>query len=91
MNSGKSTKEQMFTYLYNQYGSMEVRRKGAAEILGYSTSTLDRRKADGVGPKYRKDTRSTNGEVVYLLTDLIDYMCDHNMQITISQPIKESN
>ncbi len=91
MNSEKNTKEQIFTYLHNQYGSIKVRRKGAAEILGYSTSTLDRRKADGVGPKYKKDTRSTNGEVAYLLTDLIDYMCDHNMQITISQPKKESS
>jgi len=85
------TKSELTKLLFNQYGSMKVRRKVAAEILGYSTSTLDRRKADGVGPKYRKDTRSTNGEVVYLLTDLIDYMCDHDMQITISQPKKESN
>lgn len=91
MNSEKSAKEQMFTYLYTKYGSMAVRRKEAAEILGYSTSTLDRRKANGVGPIYSKDTRSTNGRVAYLLSDLIDYMCDHNMQITISQPQKESN
>ena len=85
MNSRKSTKEQMLALLHTQYGSMSVRRKEAAEILGYSTSTLDRRRANGEGPIYHKNMRSVNGEVTYLLTDLIDYLCDQDMQITISQ------
>jgi hypothetical protein len=91
MNSKKITKGQLLVLLHTRYGSMSVRRKEAAEILGYSTSTLDRRRANGEGPIYRKDIRSANGEVTYLLTDLIDYLYDHDMQITISQSTRGLN
>ncbi len=83
MNNRQEEKKQFVKLLVDLYSTVILSRKQAAEALNTSTATLDRMKAQGVGPAYTKidtDSRSNNGKVFYPVTSLADYLISSQMK-----------
>jgi len=69
----QETKE-LIEMLQRSYHSFELSRKQCAEVLGKSTATIDRLRANGIGPKFKKDKRSKNGRVTYPIVEVAKYI-----------------
>jgi predicted DNA-binding transcriptional regulator AlpA len=69
----QETKE-LFEMLHKTYHSFELSRKQCANVLGKSTATIDRLRAHGLGPKFKKDKRSKNGQVTYPIVEVAKYI-----------------
>lgn len=67
-------RNRLFTLNYEKFNTCVLSRKKAAIVLNKSTGTLDLWRKEQYGPPSRKDTRSRNGSVTYLLDDLIDFL-----------------
>ena len=72
-------RKQMLTdILFNEYRSLTLSREATAKILGISTSSLDRLKDEGLGPKWTKDERSNNGKVTYAIDHIVDHIIEQD-------------
>lgn len=70
-------KDRIAGLLLQQYNTVNLTRKQAAQALNISTATLDRMKEKGIGPNYTKietASRSNNGKVFYPITSIADYL-----------------
>ena len=77
-------KDQIAGLLLQQYNTVNLTRKQAAQALNISTATLDRMKEKGIGPNYKKietASRSKNGKVFYPITSIADYLASQNICI----------
>ena len=82
MNNRQEEKEQFIKVLVELYSTVILSRTQAAKALNMSTATLDRMKAQGIGPAYTKiDTNScsNNGKVFYPVTAIADYLISSQM------------
>ena len=83
MKDKKEEKEQLIKLLVEQYSTLNLSRKQAAETMNSSTATLDRMKENGVGPAYIKvDTNSlsNNGRVFYPVTAIAEYLINNQIK-----------
>ena len=83
MKDKREEKEQLIKLLVEQYSTLNLSRKQAAETMNSSTATLDRMKENGVGPAYIKvDTNSlsNNGRVFYPVTAIADYLTSNQIK-----------
>ena len=82
MKDTNEEKKQFVKLLVDLYSTVILSRTQAAKALNMSTATLDRMKAQGIGPAYTKvDTgsRSNNGKVFYPVTAIADYLISSQM------------
>lgn len=82
MKDTNEEKKQFVKLLIDLYSTVILSRTQAAKALNMSTATLDRMKAQGIGPAYIKvDTgsRSNNGKVFYPVTAIADYLISSQM------------
>jgi len=82
MKDTNEEKKQFVKLLVDLYSTVILSRTQAAKALNMSTATLDRMKAQGIGPAYIKvDTgsRSNNGKVFYAVTAIADYLISSQM------------
>jgi len=82
MKDTNEEKKQFVKLLVDLYSTVILSRTQAAKALNMSTATLDRMKAQGIGPAYIKvDTgsRSNNGKVFYPVTAIADYLISSQM------------
>lgn len=82
MNNRQEEKEQFIKVLVELYSTVILSRTQAAKALNMSTATLDRMKAQGIGPAYTKidtNSRSNNGKVFYPVTAIADYLISSQM------------
>lgn len=70
-------KSNLFNLLYQQYGSVILSKKDAANILGIGVSTLDKLRSECKGPNYKQIGL---GNVKYNLYSLIDYILEGEIQ-----------
>ena len=66
------TQSQMFTMLFNQYGTMSLKKSQAAIALNVGISKLDELRKAGKGCSYKQDTPLSN--VYYPLTAIVEYL-----------------
>lgn len=68
-------------FLSSKYGSQMLSRNEAADALGISVPTLDRLRADGLGPNYKLiGKKSRNQGVKYPVFAIAEYVFGGNMQ-----------
>ncbi len=82
MNKRQEEREQFVKLLVELYSTVILSRTQAAKALNMSTATLDRMKAQGIGPAYTKidtSSRSNNGKVFYPVTAIADYLISSQM------------
>ena len=82
MKDTNEEQKQFVKLLVDLYSTVILSRKQAAEALNMSTATLDRMKAQGIGPAYTKvdtNSRSNNGKVFYPVTAIADYLISSQM------------
>lgn len=82
MKDTNEEKKQFVKLLVDLYSTVILSRTQAAKALNMSTATLDRMKAQGIGPAYTKidtDSRSNNGKVFYPVTAIADYLISSQM------------
>lgn len=82
MKDTNEEKKQYVKLLVDLYSTVILSRTQAAKALNMSTATLDRMKAQGIGPAYTKidtDSRSNNGKVFYPVTAIADYLISSQM------------
>ena len=60
--------------LYEVFQCFELSRKQCAKALGKSTASIDRLRANGLGPGFKKDERSKNGRVTYPIFEVAKHM-----------------
>lgn len=70
----KEKRKEMMDLIFNKYGALILSRQQAAKILSISTSTLDRMKLQGSGPRWKKSGVANNAAVEYSLDSLVDYI-----------------
>lgn len=75
-------KRMLIELIYKKYGNLSLGRESTATILGISTSSLDRLKDQGLGPKWSKDERSKNGKVTYAIDHIVDYIVEQNIYMS---------
>lgn len=71
-------KEQLHKELFGKLNTLLFSRRETAEILGMSTSTLDRLKQKGMGPKFQKNDSALNSSVKYSKEEIINYIDGNN-------------
>jgi len=74
------SKKELLEILFKRYNSMILSRKEVATILGISTATLDRLRAKGKGPRYKKQDGSKNATVSYSLEAVVDYLTKNEIK-----------
>lgn len=82
MKDTNEEKKQYVKLLVDLYSTVILSRTQAAKALNMSTATLDRMKAQGIGPAYTKidtDSRSNNGKVFYPVTAIADFLVTNQM------------
>ena len=82
MKDTNEEKKQFVKLLVDLYSTVILSRTQAAKALNMSTATLDRMKAQGIGPAYTKvdtNSRSNNGKVFYPVTAIADYLISSQM------------
>jgi hypothetical protein len=67
-------RKELIRILYEVFQCFELSRKQCAKALGKSTATIDRLRANGIGPKFKKDKRSKNGRVTYPIFEVAKHM-----------------
>lgn len=72
-------KQMLMDVLFKRYGSLRLGRESTGKVLGISSSSLDRLKAKGLGPKWSKDGQFINGKVTYAIDDIVDYIIEQNI------------
>ncbi len=78
-------KQELLKMWFNKYDTFVLTRTQVARILNTSTSTLDRLKKIGRGPKFQKNEMSKNGNVTYMLDAVIDFLLSKQEYHTIDQ------
>ena len=68
--------EKMEDYIIQKYGKIALNQKESASVLGVAPSTLDRWRAEGVGPKYKKINMGKRGRVIYPVSCLVEFLND---------------
>jgi len=83
MKDTNEEKKQFVRLLVDLYSTVILSRTQAANALNMSTATLDRMRAQGIGPAYTKadtSSRSNNGKVFYSVTAIADYFISSQMK-----------
>ena len=74
--------KEILELLYKKYGTMILSRKQVCKILGISTATLDRRKAKGEGPVFKKNGNDgSNASVEYSLNSVVHYIVSNDIKL----------
>lgn len=72
-------KKDFIKMMFDKYRSFALGRKEVAMCLGISTTTLDRMRLAGVGPRYYKQNGAAkNSAVFYSIDAVADYVTDQS-------------
>ena len=66
--------------LLKQYKKAALPRKEAAEVIGVSIPTLDRFRAEGIGPEYIMHKTDKRYVIRYPLQALVKYLTENNIK-----------
>lgn len=71
-------KKLLLELYFTRYDSFILDRQKVSELLGKSTCTIDKWRAEGLGPEWSKDDRSKNGAISYAIDHIVDYIIEQN-------------